>query len=89
MNSHAQIEVPVNPEKLFLSSFDLKALFGGKSDMWLWRHAKDLPAPVKIGKRRFYPKDEVEAYRKKLLEDRLATPAPTPVGRKSKRNNSK
>lgn len=70
-------------QKLF-SSFHLKLMLGGRSDVWLWRHRDELPKPIRFGERKFYLRDEVEAYLAKIDADRLTAPAPKPVGIKPK-----
>jgi predicted DNA-binding transcriptional regulator AlpA len=40
---------------------EVRAIFGGVSDVWLWRHMKDgtIPRPIIIGNRRFWRRDEI------------------------------
>ena len=75
----------VRQERHYLTPIEVQGIFG-KSHMWLWRHAGELPAPVKIGGRRFYLVDEIAAYEQKIKAERGTQPAPKPVAvKKSKK----
>ena len=50
-----------------LTSRQLRAFFGGVSDMWVWRRLADpalkFPRPIMICSRRYWPKREIIAWR--------------------------
>jgi len=48
-----------------IKSSDVRHLFGGVSDMWLWRRLHDdetFPKPIYISKRRFWRESDVLAW---------------------------
>ena len=45
---------------------------GNVSKMFVWRHANELPKPIKIGSRRFWFEDEVDSF----LAERAAARGP-------------
>ena len=49
-------------ETRLIQIHELRKRLGGVSAMWLHRHQNQLPVPFKIGGRRFWREDEVEAY---------------------------
>jgi predicted DNA-binding transcriptional regulator AlpA len=52
-------------DDVLLQPADVRKLFGGVSDIWLWRREKDEPAfpkPRRIRGRRFYSLRELRAY---------------------------
>jgi predicted DNA-binding transcriptional regulator AlpA len=48
----------------------LRQKLGNVSAMFLFRHKKELPAPMLIGGRRFWLENEVDAYIDRLSETR-------------------
>jgi hypothetical protein len=51
--------------KRYSTGPQVRARYGGRSNMWLWRreHADPLwPKPVVIGGRKFYDESELDAY---------------------------
>ncbi len=54
-------------------SATLRSMFGGRSDMWLWRRLKDgtLPRPVIISGRRYWLQDEIDALIERLTSARV------------------
>ncbi len=55
-----------------LDSAGVRAKFGGRSDMWLWRRIKDgtLPRPLLIAGRRYWRSDELETLIARLSDVR-------------------
>lgn len=47
-----------------IQSNELRAILGKVSNMWLHRHLKDgsLPQPIKISRRRFWRRDEINRF---------------------------
>ena len=62
-NAAKKSEKELPPHSL-IQSDDLRAIMGGVSDMWLWRHLKDgsLPQPLMISRRRFWRRDEIYKF---------------------------
>jgi predicted DNA-binding transcriptional regulator AlpA len=57
-------------DDVFLASRQVRARYGGCSEMWLWRrlHHKDsnFPKPLKIHGRRFWKLSDLEAWERLL-----------------------
>jgi predicted DNA-binding transcriptional regulator AlpA len=55
-----------------IGAAEVRRIFGGVSDMWIWRRLEDgfLPQPVIIARRRYWRRQEIEA-----LISKLASPA--------------
>jgi hypothetical protein len=66
---------PIPPDARWITSKQLRAYFGGLSDMWVVRKIRDdpdFPRPRYNGHMKFFSVAEIEAYEKKL-----ATQSPT------------
>jgi predicted DNA-binding transcriptional regulator AlpA len=59
-----------------LTAPQLRARFGGRSEMWLWRLLKDeranFPKPVIVRHCRYFPLSEIEAWEKSNRKPRQA-----------------
>jgi hypothetical protein len=62
MNSHPVI----SEDETLVSAGQLRAMLGGRSDMWLWRRQKDpnaeFPEPTVIANRRYWKLGEIRAW---------------------------
>ncbi len=48
-----------------LTGPQVRARYGGVSDMWIWRRENldpEWPKPILIGRRKYYDEDELDAY---------------------------
>jgi predicted DNA-binding transcriptional regulator AlpA len=57
--------VPVPPDAVWMSTNQVLARYGGRSQMWLWRKIQKEPAfprPTYFGRMLFFRVDELEAY---------------------------
>jgi predicted DNA-binding transcriptional regulator AlpA len=56
----------LQPGETYITASQLRARFGGRSDMWLWRLLNDtqanFPKPVVIRRNRYWALSEVEAW---------------------------
>lgn len=51
--------------KRYLTGVQVRARYGGRSEMWLWRRQKydpTFPRPVVVGRLKHYAEDELDAY---------------------------
>jgi predicted DNA-binding transcriptional regulator AlpA len=54
-----------SPDQVFLTSAQVRARYGGVSDMWIHRRIltdAEFPRPTYYGRRRFWRIDELDAY---------------------------
>src|ERR1700676_4488779 len=61
---------PLPPDAKWATSLQVRARYGGTSDMWLYRklqHDPDFPRPSYNGPLKMFSVAELEAYDKKLL----------------------
>jgi predicted DNA-binding transcriptional regulator AlpA len=73
-----------------LQAAEVRRLFGGVSNMWLWRRQKDgtLPPPVVISGRRFWTRRQIiEVIEKRLSESQSAISVPEQPGTLPEFNN--
>jgi hypothetical protein len=57
--------VPVPPDAVWISTNQVLARYGGRSQMWLWRKIQNeptFPRPAYFGRMQFFRVDELEAY---------------------------
>jgi predicted DNA-binding transcriptional regulator AlpA len=62
-----------NPDKRYATSAQLRARYGGRSEMWLDRLMQrdaTFPRPIKIGRFRYWDLDAIEAYEKVAVSRR-------------------
>lgn len=63
-------------ETVYLTAAQVRVRFGGVSDMALWRWINSpttgFPKPVKIGQRRYFRLDEIEAFEEAKQQKRGA-----------------
>jgi hypothetical protein len=65
---HSPVPVPV--DAVFISSRQLLARYGGRSQMWLYRKLQaepEFPKPTYFGRLQFYRLDELERYEKQAV----------------------
>jgi hypothetical protein len=68
----------MHPEKKYLTSTQLRARYGNRSEMWLTRIMRsdtDFPRPIFIGRYRFWDIAEIEAYERNVAARREPTEA--------------
>lgn len=62
--------------KHLLPAKDVRAMFGGVSQMTLWRWLQDeslgFPRPTLIRSRRYWDSDEIEAFRQRTINSALS-----------------
>ena len=61
------------PNKQYLTSGQLRARYGGRSDMWvgrIMRRDPSFPKPVRIGRFNYWALDEVEQYERAAVARR-------------------
>ncbi len=54
-----------SPDKIFLTSAQVRARYGGVSDMWIHRRLltdAEFPKPTYFGRRRFWRIEELDGY---------------------------
>ena len=62
-----------NPTKQYLTAGQLRARYGGRSDMWLDRIMKRdaaFPRPISIGRYRYWDLGAIEAYDRNVAAKR-------------------
>jgi hypothetical protein len=62
------------PDAKWISGKQLRARFGNKSAMWLWRRTredKDFPQPAYDGRLQIFNVTEIEAYESLLIQRRV------------------
>jgi hypothetical protein len=68
---------PLPPDAVWATSLQVRARYGGTSDMWLYRKLKndpDFPKPSYDGPLMMFSVAELEAYDRKLLSKKTAPP---------------
>ncbi|MBW5439253.1 hypothetical protein FXB41_32145 [Bradyrhizobium canariense] len=61
--------IPVPPDAVWLSTNQVLARYGDRSQMWLWRKVEldpHFPKPIKFGRLNFFRLAALEAYEKSL-----------------------
>lgn len=61
MQNESEHEMPPVGERLIRPK-EVRKKLGGPSDMWLHRHQRELPIPIKISGRRFWIEREIDQY---------------------------
>lgn len=76
-------EADTSPKNL-MTSAAVRAVFGGISDMalWRWLHHPEMnfPRPIYIGKRRYWKSDEIEAFQRRVTEQSRAASTAAKAG---------
>jgi predicted DNA-binding transcriptional regulator AlpA len=73
---------PLPPDAVWATSLQVRARYGGTSDMWIYRkikHDPDFPKPSYLGRLMMFSVSELDQYDRKLLSKK--TPPPRKAAR--------
>jgi predicted DNA-binding transcriptional regulator AlpA len=73
---------PIPDDALWLSSVQVCNRYGGRSQMWLWRHVnddEDFPKPSYSGRLMMFRVSELDAYDRKLISKKVGDETPRKV----------